>query len=161
VHRQRSVEQALLVGTNTAIKDNPSLTLRDWAGNSPTRIVIDRQLKLPDTLNLFTGEEKTIVLNELENSSKKNVTRIKVGLHNNPAKNILTALYKVDLQSVIIEGGSTTLNLFLKAGLWDEAHVYVGDKLFKTGVRAPKALGDLYYKKEFDDSKLFVYRNIL
>ncbi len=161
VHRQRSVEQALLVGTNTAVKDNPSLTLRDWSGNSPTRIVIDRQLKLPKTLKLFTGKDKTVVLNELENSSKNNITRIKIDLHNNPAENILTALYNLGLQSVVIEGGSQTLNLFLKAGLWDEAYVYVGDKQFKAGVGAPRASGDLYYEKEFGDSKLFVYRNML
>ena len=161
VHRQRSVEQALLVGTNTAVKDNPSLTLRDWSGNSPTRIVIDRQLKLPKTLKLFAGKYKTIVLNELENSSKNNRTRIKKDLHNNPAENILTALYNIGLQSVVIEGGSQTLNLFLKAGLWDEAHVYIGDKQFKAGVRAPKASGDLYYEREFGDSKLLVYRNML
>ncbi len=161
VHRQRSVEQSLLVGTNTAVKDNPSLTLRDWSGNSPTRIVIDRQLRLPETLKLFTGKEETIVLNELENSSKNNITRIKIDLHNNSAENILTALYNIGLQSVVIEGGSQTLNLFLKAGLWDEAHVYVSNKQFKAGVRAPRASGDLYYEREFGDSKLFVYRNML
>jgi len=161
VHRQRSVEQALLVGTNTAIKDDPSLTLRNWAGNQPVRIVIDRQLKLPDSLKLFAGKEKTIVLNEIEDSTKDNITRIKTDLHNNPAENILKALYNLNLQSVIIEGGNTTLSLFIKPGLWDEAHIYVGNKHFKTGIKAPKVSGDLHSQKAFGDSKLFVYRNML
>ncbi len=161
VHKQRGIEQAVLVGTNTALMDNPSLTLRDWDGNPPTRIVIDRQLKLPVKLNLFMGKAKTIVLNEIKNEQEDNITYLKTNLQDDAADNILTALYDNHLQSVIIEGGSTTLNLFLKSGLWDEAHVYIGNKLFKIGVKAPETEGDLYYKKEFGDSKLFVYRNML
>ena len=161
VHKQRGIEQAVLVGTNTALMDNPSLTLRDWAGNPPTRIVIDRQLKLPEKLNMFMGKAKTIVLNEIKNEQKDSITYLKTNLQDDAADNILTALYNRGLQSVIIEGGSTTLNLFLKSGLWDEAHVYIGNKLFKAGVKAPEIEGNLYYKKEFGDSKLFVYRNML
>ncbi len=161
VHRQRSYEQAILIGTNTAIKDNPSLTLRDWAGNSPARIVIDRQLKLPETLRLFTGEERTIVLNEIRDGQQDNITYLKVNLRKDSVQNILTALHNKQLQSVIIEGGSTILNLFLKSGLWDEAFVFVGSKRFSAGVRAPKVSGDLHLKEEFGDSKLFVYRNML
>ncbi len=161
VHRQRSVEQALLIGTNTAIKDNPSLTLRDWSGNSPTRIVIDRELKLQKTLKLFAGKEDTIILNEIKDEQKDNIKYLKIKLKEDSAQRILTALHHKQLQSVVIEGGSTTLNLFLKFGLWDETHVYVGNKQFKAGVKAPKVLGELVSKEEFSDSKLFVYRNIL
>ncbi len=161
VHKQRGIEQAVLVGTNTALMDNPSLTLRDWDGNPPTRIVIDRQLKLPKKLNLFVGKAKTIVLNEINEGQKENITHLKISLQDDAAQNILTAIFNQQLQSVIIEGGRTTLDLFLKSGLWDEAHVYIGNKLFKAGVKAPETRGDLYYKKEFGDSKLFVYRNML
>ncbi len=161
VHKQRSIEQAVLVGTNTALIDNPSLTLRDWAGSSPIRVVIDRQLKLPETLNLFAGKEKTIVLNEKKDESKDNITYLKINLQDDAAQNILTTLYDQQLQSVIIEGGRTTVNFFLKSGLWDEAFIYVGDKWFVSGVKAPEFKGNLCYKKEFGNSKLFVYRNML
>ena len=160
VHKQRSIEQAILVGTNTALKDDPSLTLRDWTGNSPKRIVIDRSLKLPETMKVFSGKEETIVLNEIKNGKRNNILYSKVNLTNNSAENILNALKELELQSVIIEGGRHTLNSFLEAGLWDEAYVYTGEKWFVNGVKAPYIKLAPEEKLEFGDSKLFVYRNI-
>ena len=160
VHRQRSTEQAVLVGTNTALQDNPSLTLRNWKGNAPVRVVIDRTLKLPETLNVFSDEAQTIVLNEVKSLVKGNITYLNVHLKNNAAQNILTALYQQQIQSVVVEGGKRTLDTFLSSGMWDEAFVYVGEKWFRSGVKAPRPAGRLVGKNEFGDSKLFIYHNL-
>ena len=161
VHKQRNVEQSVLVGTNTALKDNPSLTLRNWKGNAPVRVVIDKTLKLPETLHLFSDEAETIVLNEVKNEKKENITFLKADMQNNSARNILTALYEQQIQSVIVEGGRKTLDIFLGSGIWDEAFVFVGEKWFGSGVKAPVPYGRLAGKNEFGNSKLFIYHNLL
>ncbi|NPA36660.1 MAG: bifunctional diaminohydroxyphosphoribosylaminopyrimidine deaminase/5-amino-6-(5-phosphoribosylamino)uracil reductase RibD [Chlorobi bacterium] len=160
VHRQRSTEQAILVGTNTAIKDNPSLTLRFWSGNQPVRVVIDRKLKLPGDLNLFDGTVKTIVLNESREEDCDKILYRKTLFNQSAAQNILNVLYGEDIQSVIVEGGRKTLKTFIDSGLWDEAWVYIGNKFFRSGVKAPDIAGKLTEYEEFEDSKLFVYRNL-
>ncbi|HRS53852.1 MAG TPA: bifunctional diaminohydroxyphosphoribosylaminopyrimidine deaminase/5-amino-6-(5-phosphoribosylamino)uracil reductase RibD, partial [Bacteroidales bacterium] len=67
VHKWRAEEQAIMVGTNTAINDNPKLTVREVPGKNPLRIVIDRVLKLPHNLNLFDSSTPTLVLTEQKN----------------------------------------------------------------------------------------------
>ena len=160
VHKQRSTEQAVLIGTNTALKDDPSLTLRDWKGTPPVRVVIDRSLKLPASLKVFSGEEKTLVLNESKNETKGNVHFIKTDLTKNSIQNILSVLWEQNIQSVVVEGGRDTLQGFIDAGLWDEAFVYMGGKWFENGVKAPVISGKPEKQEEFGDSKLFVYRNM-
>ncbi len=160
VHRQRSTEQAVLVGKNTVLKDDPSLTLRNWKGTSPKRVVIDRRLELPLTMKIFSGQEETFVLNEIKNEKDKNVTYIKTDFSGNSAANILTALYEQEIQSVVIEGGRYTLNSFIEKGLWDEAFVYAGEKWFEKGVKAPELRSSPVEKYNFEESKLYVYRNM-
>lgn len=160
VHKQRSTEQAVLIGTNTALKDDPSLTLRNWKGIPPVRIVIDRTLRLPSSLKVFTGSEQTIILNEKKNENRGHVKFIKVDLSENSTYNILKTLKEQGLQSVVIEGGRHTLTEFIESGLWDEAFVYVGEKWFNKGVKAPMINQDPVEKQEFGNSKLFVYRNM-
>ncbi len=158
VHQQRSTEQAILVGTNTALKDNPSLTVRDWAGNQPLRCVIDRYGRLPEDLKLFDGKSNTLVYNTKRSSKSQGVEYVQVkgeGI----ISDILDDLWKRTIQSVIIEGGSSTLKMFIEAGLWDEAHKYVGEVLFASGVEAPELSGRLIEKKNFGTSRLYVYRN--
>ena len=161
VHKQRSTEQAILVGTNTALKDDPSLTLRDWTGIPPVRVVIDRSLKLPHSLKIFSGKEQTLILNEVMNKEDGNVQFIKINFSKNSLRNILNFLKKQDIQSVIVEGGRQTLTGFIEEGLWDEAYVYVGDKWFVNGVKAPVIPLQPVEKQQFGGSKLFVYRNKL
>jgi diaminohydroxyphosphoribosylaminopyrimidine deaminase/5-amino-6-(5-phosphoribosylamino)uracil reductase len=161
VHKQRSTEQAILVGTNTALKDDPSLTLRDWTGIPPVRVVIDRSLKLPHSLKIFSGKEQTLILNEVMNKEDGNVQFIKINFTKNSLRNILNFLKKQDIQSVVVEGGRQTLTGFIEEGLWDEAYVYVGDKWFVNGVKAPVIPLQPVEKQQFGGSKLFVYRNKL
>ena len=130
VHQWRSEEHAILVGTNTVIEDNPSLTVRDWTGLNPVRVVLDRTHKLSKTYNVFNPEAETIVLsaNEVDYSQPL-------------ALQICDYLFKKDIQSIIIEGGSQTLQTFIKEGLWDEARVFYGNAIFNKGVKAPEFSG--------------------
>lgn len=119
VHKWRSEEQAILVGAQTVLSDNPSLTTRDWYGNSPIRIVIDDRRNLPKGAAVFDEQAKTIVISSQD---PKEIGRI---------------LYTKGIQSVIIEGGAKTLQRFIDARIWDEARVFTGKTTFGKGIKAP------------------------
>lgn len=138
VHRWRSEEDAILVGKNTALIDNPKLTTRLWNGKNPKRIVLDRNLELPENLHLFDQHIETIVLNEKNTDIKGNTKYIALESFDfYLAESIAYQLYLFDIQSVIVEGGAKTLDLFIKAGLWDEARVFVSDAKWLSGLNAP------------------------
>lgn len=136
VHKWRSEEQAVMIGTTTALADNPLLTTRLWHGKNPLRIVIDKTLRLPLSLNIFNSEANTIIFNESKNETKNNVKYVKIDFSNTLAE-ILNVLYSEQIQSVIIEGGAKLLNSFIENNLWDEARVFRGDKYFINGIKAP------------------------
>jgi diaminohydroxyphosphoribosylaminopyrimidine deaminase/5-amino-6-(5-phosphoribosylamino)uracil reductase len=128
VHKWRSEEAAILIGTNTAITDNPSLTTRLWKGRNPIRIVIDNHLKMPAEMNVFSKQTNTIVFNSIKDSIKENVQFIQ--LHNkNFIEEMLHALYELNIQSVLVEGGAKTLQSFIDEGLWDEARVITNEEM--------------------------------
>ena len=140
VHKFRSEEQAILVGTNTVVADNPKLNIRSWSGNNPVRIVLDRNLRIPEKANVFDKSIKTIVLiskglNSLENS--KNLIFEEIDYAINMAAQICEVLHTHQIQSVLIEGGTKTLQTFIDANLWDEANVFIGENSFKNGIKAP------------------------
>ncbi len=138
VHKWRSEEASILVGTNTALYDNPSLTNRLWTGNSPIRLVVDMDLKLPATLNLFNGEQKTIVFNTHKQEQQQNLLYYKISDSENLLPEIMTALYELKILSVIIEGGTALLQSFIDAGLWDQANVITNTALLiDKGLAAP------------------------
>jgi diaminohydroxyphosphoribosylaminopyrimidine deaminase / 5-amino-6-(5-phosphoribosylamino)uracil reductase len=139
VHKWRSEEQAIMVGTNTAFLDNPRLDVRFWAGKSPTRIVIDRNMRLPQNLHLFDGSIPTLVFTRhlAEDQDKPNVEFITVSFDEYLPEHILGELYRRQIQSILIEGGSKLLNSFIQANLWDEARVFTGNTCFGAGVQAP------------------------
>jgi diaminohydroxyphosphoribosylaminopyrimidine deaminase / 5-amino-6-(5-phosphoribosylamino)uracil reductase len=159
VHEMRASEDAILVGTNTALKDNPSLTVRHCKGSNPLRLVIDNHLQLPENLNLFDRKTRTIVFNSLAGKSKVNLEYVKINFEGNVEKQILDHLFQLKILSVIIEGGRKTLTSFIENGFWDEAYRFVGDKKFEKGTRAPKIDGTLFQTENFDADKLFIYRN--
>ena len=137
VHQWRSEEQAILVGYNTALNDNPLLTSRLAEGKNPLRIVLDEHLELPLTLNIFNNEAETIVFNAKEDGVKSNIQFIKIDF-NNAVTEILNQLYTKNISSLIVEGGTKTLQLFIEHGLWDEARVFVNPtKTFVNGIKAP------------------------
>lgn len=158
VHKWRSEEDAVLVGTGTALHDNPALTVRDWAGRNPVRIVIDRFGKLPQTLALFDGSQQTICYTTHRDESAKNLEFIKL-----PETDFITAmlddLFKRNIQSVIIEGGATTLSQFIKERLWDEARIFTSPEQFGSGIAAPKITGNLISRESVFTDTLAIYRN--
>ena len=135
VHKWRSEEQSILVGRNTITNDNPSLTVRDYGGINPIRLVIDSQLQIGGELNIYSKDAPTIVFNRIKNETENNVEWVKI--KETSTKNILEELYKRGIQSVFVEGGSRTLQYFIIDNVWDEARVVVGQKYFKDGYKAP------------------------
>ncbi len=135
VHKWRSEEQSILVGRNTIMNDNPSLTVREISGKNPTRIVIDSQLQLSKDVNIFSKDAPTLVFNRLKNDQTDGVEWIKIS--ETSTKQILDELFKRNIQSVLVEGGSRTLQYFIIDNVWDEARVIVGDVKFGDGVKAP------------------------
>jgi diaminohydroxyphosphoribosylaminopyrimidine deaminase/5-amino-6-(5-phosphoribosylamino)uracil reductase len=143
VHKIRSEESAILVGTNTAEKDNPSLTVRHWAGKNPVRAVLDKTLRLSPALNLFDETSKTLVFNAKKNDVTDKTEWIKIDFERDVPAQILNALHHRKILSVIVEGGKQLLESFIRQNLWDEAHVFIGNKFFYNGISAPKITGQI------------------
>ena len=137
VHKWRTEEQSILVGTNTALMDNPRLNVREWKGRSPVRMVLDRTLRLPKNLHVFDNTSPTIVFNALKNNKEKNTTYVRLDFNDHLLENMLKYLYDSGFQSVLVEGGRMLLNGFIRSNLWDEARVFKGNKLFGSGISAP------------------------
>ena len=160
VHKWRSEEQAILVGTNTAIADNPKLNTRLWKGENPVRVVIDKDLKIPQESALFDGTIKTIVLTENEKKSdNNNLAFEKLDFQQDLPNQICEVLYRHNLQSVIIEGGAKTLQTFIDNNLWDEARVFTGISEFHKGVKAPEFSGKMFSKTTLERDTLKFYKN--
>ncbi|MCC7331731.1 MAG: bifunctional diaminohydroxyphosphoribosylaminopyrimidine deaminase/5-amino-6-(5-phosphoribosylamino)uracil reductase RibD [Flavobacteriales bacterium] len=150
VHKWRSEEMAIMVGTNTALNDNPRLTVREWKGENPTRIVIDLHDRLPQSLNIFDKSIPTIVFSLNKETSTNNLTYVKINDTKTLLKEALNELHKRNIQSVIVEGGATLLQSFIDQQLWDEARVFIGNKKFTTGLKAPSLKGNLVAEEQID-----------
>ena len=159
VHKWRAEEQAIMVATNTAEKDNPKLNVRDWHGNQPTRIVLDRTLRLKPDLNLFDGTQKTIVFTEQQKKDANNVAYVQLTFDKSFYAKVLNVLYNKDIQSVFIEGGAKFLQNLIDKNYWDEARVFIGDLKFLNGIKAPIINFQANKKEEITGSKLFTYKN--
>lgn len=160
VHQWRSEEAAILVGTNTALADNPSLTTRLYPGRSPLRLVIDKQLKLPASLHLLDGSQPTVVFNQVK--EEDGIARYKKIKEDDFIKGMLQALYEMKVQGVLVEGGSQLLQSFIDAGYWDEARVIVNNDLqIGEGTAAPVLSGAKKTAEEqFFSDTIIYYRNI-
>lgn len=142
VHRWRTEEDAVLVGKNTALADNPRLNSREWPGRDPIRIVIDRRLELPEDLHVFDQSQDSIIFNEQKTDLVDRIKYLELEDFDNLLPQLIAyQLYLMDIQSLIVEGGAETLNLFIKAGLWDEARVFTGPQNWNSGIPAPKLFG--------------------
>ncbi|MCB0399948.1 MAG: bifunctional diaminohydroxyphosphoribosylaminopyrimidine deaminase/5-amino-6-(5-phosphoribosylamino)uracil reductase RibD [Winogradskyella sp.] len=148
VHKWRAEEQAILVGTNTVIEDNPSLTVRDYEGQNPIRIVLDLNNKLNNNYLVFDSSAKTMKLTNKELNINKPL-----------ASQICHILYQNNINSVIVEGGAYTLQTFIDEDLWDEARLFIGKTQFGEGLKAPKFKGRLVAEQHIIDNCLKIYRN--
>jgi len=160
VHKMRTEESAILVGTNTAKKDNPSLTVREWSGRPPLRLLIDKELKLSPELVLFDRKVPTIVYNALESSGVKNLEFKRILFNGHEIEQILEDLHERAILSLIVEGGEKLLSSFIGANIWDEARVFIGKRTFHSGVKAPVFDGVMVKSEELDDSWLFVFHKV-
>lgn len=159
VHKWRSEEHAILVGTNTVIADNPSLTTRNWKGNNPIRIVIDKNLRIPSEVTVFDRNVQTIIITEEKKEENQHVIYEQIDFSFQVAEQICEVLHKHQIQSVIIEGGAKTLQTFIDANLWDEARVFIGDVVFGEGVKHPIFNAKLSSEEKIDNDTLRIYRN--
>ncbi len=148
VHKWRSEEHAILIGTNAVLEDNPSLTARHWTGNNPIRVVIDRNNKLNKNHSVFNTESETIIISEDT-----------IDFSENLAVEICRLLYGKNINSVIIEGGQKTLQTFIDANLWDEARVFIGANKFNDGITAPNFSGQLVSEQLILHDILKIYSN--
>ena len=160
VHSWRSEESAILVGTQTALKDNPSLTSRLWPGKNPVRIVIDKNLVLVESLNVFNNEAPTLIFNTIKDYQKDGIEWIKIS-EETILKQMLAELYQRNIQSVIIEGGTKTLQHFIDSDLWDEARVITNTKMqIGKGIAAPISKNFLLQSQEtLEDDLVSYYKN--
>jgi diaminohydroxyphosphoribosylaminopyrimidine deaminase/5-amino-6-(5-phosphoribosylamino)uracil reductase len=159
VHRWRTEEDAVLVGYRTALNDNPRLNSREWIGRDPIRVVIDKKLALPHTLNVFDGTQRTIILNIEKNDEQKNTSFVKLN-EEGFVFNLLTHLQERQVQSLFVEGGASTLKMFIESGLWDEARVFSATLNFKSGLRAPAIEGKVFGTADLAGDLLTTYYNL-
>ncbi len=159
VHKWRSEEAAILVGTQTVRDDNPGLNVRDWAGQNPVRIVLDRTGRIDEGYSVKNQKIKTIILTEKENCTNlENLIFENVAFDSNLAANVAEVLHRHSLLSVIIEGGRQTLQTFIDAGLWDEARIFKGEVIFGDGTPAPEFTGKMVQKQAIVKDELTLFR---
>ena len=160
-HQIRTQEASILVGTNTALLDNPHLTVRKWSGKNPVRMVIDKNLKIPKNYNIFDNSTKTLIFNNLNNKTEENTEFIKLNFAENIIPQILNELHKRQLQSVIVEGGKTLLQSFINLNLWDECHIEQSEQIVKNGVPAPILTNHrLIDSQIIKQNRYFTYENV-
>ncbi len=166
-HKWRSEEDAIMVGTNTALYDNPKLNVRQWeADKQPVRIVIDRKLHLPASLiplHLLDNTQDTLIINELVNKTNGRNTYLAVDFGADFIPNLLEVLYQRKIQSVYVEGGTTLLQSFIEANLFDEIRVFRSPQLLYKGIAAPVLPANLRVtdKQNLLGDELTIYKSAL
>ena len=159
VHRWRSEESGILIGTRTAMLDNPSLTVRNWAGQHPVRMVIDRNLALPNHLSLFDGAAPTLVFSQHSQGPSDKVEYIPLDFSANILREMLPLLYQKGILSLLVEGGAYLIKSFIDNDMWDEARVFSGQQYFHEGVAAPELDFPPQKVIHFPSSSLSIFRN--
>lgn len=137
VHKKRAEVDAIMVGTRTAILDNPQLNVRNWYGKHPLRIFIDRTLKVPSNSRLLDNSVKTWVITEVEHADDRLTHYEKIDFSADVLSQLMTSLHRSNIQSVLVEGGSQLLQSFIDTDLWDEIYVEKADVLLTNGVKSP------------------------
>ncbi|WP_091492276.1 bifunctional diaminohydroxyphosphoribosylaminopyrimidine deaminase/5-amino-6-(5-phosphoribosylamino)uracil reductase RibD [Flavobacterium phragmitis] len=160
VHKWRTEEQAILTGTQTVVDDNPKLNARDWSGNNPARVIIDRNNRINPDSFVFDDSVKTIVfVSENIKSSTENTQFEIIDFSKNIMPQILEVLYQNQIQSIIIEGGRQTLQSFIDENLWDEARIFKGKLNFNNGTKAPIISGKISNTTNIKGDELIQIKN--
>ena len=160
VHKWRSEEMAILVGTNTVLDDDPRLDVRSWQGKNPIRLVLDRSLKIPEASHVLDGTIETVVFTEVHKKSNLDkLTYIKIDFKADICRQICEVVFELEINSLIVEGGTQTLQTFIDEGSWDEARIFKGQKIFENGTTAPIISGKKIRQKSILDDQLIFLRN--
>jgi diaminohydroxyphosphoribosylaminopyrimidine deaminase / 5-amino-6-(5-phosphoribosylamino)uracil reductase len=160
VHKWRNETDAILIGTNTAQIDNPKLTNRLYFGSNPLRIILDKNLRLSEKLNIFDDSENTWIVTEKkkENPSFKNTTFVNLNFDKQLIFNLLEKLYDKKFNSLIVEGGAKLLGHFITLELWDEARVFIADRFLNDGIKAPILPNPPVAKYKIGSDQLYVFK---
>lgn len=158
LHKWRSEEQAIMVGTTTARLDNPRLDVRLVSGKNPLRIALNKNLELTENLYLFDGSQPTLVFTAKKKTSKKNLEFITIEFERNVLLQVMNVLFEKQIQSVIVEGGSKLLQSFIDENLWDEARVFVSETFIGEGVVAPKLNAEPVSIDKIEKDKLYLFK---
>ncbi|MEP7321629.1 MAG: bifunctional diaminohydroxyphosphoribosylaminopyrimidine deaminase/5-amino-6-(5-phosphoribosylamino)uracil reductase RibD [Saprospiraceae bacterium] len=158
VHKIRNTVDAILIGTNTAITDNPMLTNRLYYGKHPIRIVLDRKGRIPKSYNILKDKNRTWLFTESDPIGYDEEVRIIPWI--NDLKEMLRWLLAQGIGSILIEGGAQTLQSFISQSLWDEAWITRGNLMLSEGIKAPEINGRLTHNFDFNDDMLALYRPV-
>ena len=158
VHKWRSEEAAIMVGTKTLESDNPQLTVRKWQGKNPIRIVLDKNLLLPKNYNFYDRSSPTIIFNNIKNEKVSNIEFIKIDIDENVINKIISTLFERKILSLMVEGGRNILNQFLEQNLWDEARIITSNKIFTDGLSSPTINGKLISSSTFTGDNISILR---
>lgn len=158
-HSWRAEEDAILVGKNTIKNDNPSLTTRAIVGKNPTRFIIDSNLTINPNSKIINDKQPLYILNSLKSEVKGEINYIKFN-PDNSINDILQIMYELSIQSVIIEGGASTINYFIEQNTWDEARVLTGNNYFTNGIKAPKLPVEPTCSTMFGEDEITIFKNL-
>ncbi|MEO6166466.1 MAG: RibD family protein, partial [Chitinophagales bacterium] len=156
LHKWRSEEAAIMVGTNTALNDDPLLDARLWNQQQPLRIALDRNLRLPMTLHLFNGTVATLVFTSRQREPLPNIEFVIINFETGLIEQVLSKLHERQIQSVLVEGGSSLLQTFINSGQWDEARIFIASKILGNGIAAPEMEGHIIAKERIGDDDLII-----
>ncbi|MFS4468140.1 bifunctional diaminohydroxyphosphoribosylaminopyrimidine deaminase/5-amino-6-(5-phosphoribosylamino)uracil reductase RibD [Maribacter sp. 2210JD10-5] len=161
VHKWRSEEQAILVGTTTVLADNPKLDVRDWTGKHPFRVILDKSLKIDMNYHVLDKSINTLILTEIQDAHQdiKGINYEVLDFSKPLAVQIMNTLWEYNFTSVFIEGGRQTLQTFINEGLWDEARIFKGPITFKNGIKAPEIMGTPIHSRMIQNDQLTILQH--
>ena len=157
VHKWRSEESGILIGVQTAIKDNPKLTVRRWKGKTPIRIIIDPNNRLQNTAKVLKEKPVTLIYNTT--TTKKRESNYFININPFSIHNIIQDIYKKGISSIMVEGGTKTINYFIDSNLWHEARIFVSNKKFNKGIIAPNLNIENVNKEDINGDELYITNN--
>lgn len=158
-HKWRTEEQAILVGTQTVLNDNPTLDARLWKGNNPLRVVIDANDVIDEGFNVKNNLAPTLIFTKRIKENKDNISYVNYSNEDNLCELILETLYQKGIQSLIIEGGSITLQHFINQNLWDEARIFEGNIFLNSGTKSPEISGKIISSQTIKEDQLTILMN--
>lgn len=160
VHKLRAETEAIMVGTNTVFNDNPSLTTRHWTGKNPVRILIDKQLRFKQELNIFDFEADSLIYNLHGDGKISNAQYVQLPDESDFLVALINDLYQKKINSILVEGGTKLLESFMKLNLWDEAKIIVSPNKLEKGIPAPNFDFSLANFENFANDKVYSLKNI-